>query len=894
MDGGLKSLIGQVFDDSASPFVVTTIEDDPAGGTIVYANGAFDEARRSLAARPACGTYRDALLGMQNLVALPAGGFAADVVLAGRRRARVEAVALSDAGSPPGLMMLSHRLGDVRQDDPVIGESIRSANCLVAGIAAGIVVHRDFHLLFANRPAAALLERCDDGRRELPSTLFAYLPADSLAQVLERHVALLSGKPGKPPCPVRLITGEGRETWVEIGAGLLEGGNGPVVVWTLTDANAQVQARAHEALLRDAVDNLNDSFILYDASDRVVLTNKRFHETFPYLAPQDEIAGKAMVELVRTSVDSGAVTDPTLCDMAEEAWIEKFVTARRINKMMLSEDTWPDGRWDLVKEQRLDSGGFVSVRTDITDRKHAEFALKDQEARLELALAERTKHLSAVLSNVAQGVLVLDPELRVVLTNQGFHDLLDCPRRMGIPGTPVRDLIADRMARGYMFPEELESDADQATLVERRLESYKPLAREQFRQIMVGDKTLEVAREKLSDGTTICTYTDITGRLRAEHEVERQREALHQSEKLSALGMLLAGVAHELNNPLQVVLGNAALLEDDTADRDQAKRAATIRDAAERCAKIIKTFLAMARNAPASKQQIDLNDLIRRSLSLIGYQLRSKDIAVELDLSPTLERVVGDADQISQVIVNLLLNAMQAIEQAAATRSISVRTRNRHADRLIEFEVCDTGPGVPQDIRGRIFDPFFTTKPVGLGTGIGLAVCHGMVAAHNGSISVDEAPGGGARFVISLPWGSGAGNDAEPGPRYDRADLSGRVLVVDDEHEIRELLFDILESTGLEVEMAASGREALQLIASRPYAAILCDLRMPDMDGPGLYGEVARRAPDALERFIFATGDLLNEAADSFLTQAARPYLAKPFLPEQVRHVVTNVAAGRK
>jgi two-component system NtrC family sensor kinase len=237
---------------------------------------------------------------------------------------------------------------------------------------------------------------------------------------------------------------------------------------------------------------------------------------------------------------------------------------------------------------------------------------------------------------------------------------------------------------------------------------------------------------------------------------------------------------------------------------------------------------------------------------------------------------------------------MQAIEQTAAARSISVRTRNRHADRLIEFEVCDTGPGVPRDIRGRIFDPFFTTKPVGLGTGIGLAVCHGMVAAHNGSISVDEAPGGGARFVVGLPWGSGAGDDAEPGPTYDRADLSGRVLVVDDEHEIRELLFDILESTGLEVEMAASGREALRLISSRPYAAILCDLRMPDMDGPGLYGEVARQAPDALERFIFATGDLLNEAADSFLTQAARPYLAKPFLPEQVRHVVTNVAAGRK
>jgi signal transduction histidine kinase len=449
------------------------------------------------------------------------------------------------------------------------------------------------------------------------------------------------------------------------------------------------------------------------------------------------------------------------------------------------------------------------------------------------------------------------------------------------------------MKRGYMFPEELESDADPDALVERRVASYEPLERERFRHITAGDKTIEVHREKLVDGTSICTYTDITDRVRAEREVERQREALHQSEKLSALGMLLAGVAHELNNPLQVVLGNAALLENDSVNRDLSNRAGTIRDAAERCAKIVKTFLAMARDAPASKAPVDLNDLIRRAFNLIGYQLRSKDIGYKLELSPDLPPVVGDADQLNQVIVNLLLNAMHALEQSDSLRQIWVRTSFHDEDRVILLEVSDTGHGVPEEVRGRIFDPFFTTKPVGLGTGIGLAVCHGMVAAHGGTISVDDAPGGGARFAVRLPEGAGLSGAAARAGEEPAGTAGGRVLVIDDEPEIRELLGDILEPTGFEIETAASGREALGMIASRRYAAIVCDLRMPDLDGPGLYGEVARQVPEALNRFVFATGDLLNDAADGFLTETGRPCLAKPFLPQQVRMIVSEVA-GRQ
>jgi len=892
MDGSLKSLIAQVFDTSPRPFVVVTSSGDPMDGAIFYANPAFFGTASGLPIGCLGQIYSDALLGIGNVKTARDGGFTADVVLPGKRQARVEAILLPGPGSQPRPILLSHELCGADRDAE---NELGAAATLMNGLAAGVVIHREFCPLAFNPVGLEMLGLpISANRSDLPSTLLRHVPADSLEAVLAQHCAAVRGTSATKPSLVRLVSLGGQETWVELGAAAIDIGGAPAVVWTMSDANAHVEARAHEALLRDAVDNLNDSFILYDAEDRVVLTNKRFHEVFPYLDTQGEIVGKPMDELVRASVNSGAVTDPTLKGMDRDEWIAQFIDARRTHKIMLTEDTWPSGRWDLVKEQRLESGGFVSVRTDITDRKHAEFALKDQEARLEDELAERTMHLSAVLSNVAQGVLVLDPELRVVLTNEGFHDLLDCPRNLGTPGTHVRELIADRMKRGYKFLDELESDADPAILVERRVESYKPLSRERFRHILVGERTLEVTREKLSDGTTICTYTDITDRLRAEQEVERQREALHQSEKLSALGMLLAGVAHELNNPLQVVLGNAALLENDSITSDQANRAATIRDAAERCAKIIKTFLAMARNAPASRSAVDLNELIRRAFGLFGYQLRSRNIAVELDLSPSLEIVAGDPDQLSQVIVNLLLNAMQAIEGASGERTLRVKTRTVHVDRLIELEVSDTGPGVPAEIRGRIFDPFFTTKPVGVGTGIGLAVCHGMIAAHSGVITIDDAPGGGARFVVRLPWGSGDQNHADVAGRDDRAGLSGRVLVIDDEAEIRELLSDILELTGLQVDTAASGREALELIARGDYLAILCDLRMPDVDGPRLYGEVEQLAPAMLERFIFATGDLLNEATQAFLSEAGRPYLPKPFLPEQVRHVVTSMAAREK
>ncbi|MEM7121060.1 MAG: PAS-domain containing protein [Pseudomonadota bacterium] len=848
MDKALQVLFAAVFDDSRDPVAVRNGPDD---GDVAYANHA----------------YRQDGEGPEK----PAGGMAI--------------VAIDGVGSLNVVI------------DPAAGAANRPTHDDVAAIgpvldsiANGVVVHSYFRPLFMNRAARTMLGLEGNQAVVDEPTLLRFVTADGLPDLLERHIAAQNGSPLAPQT-IGFTSANGEARWLEVSESKVSFGGSDATIMTLVDASDLVQAGAREVLLREAIDNLSDSFVLYDADERVVLTNQRFHEVFPYLPAQDDIVGESMVDLVRTSVEQGAVTDPTFHETDTDTWIQEFINLRRRAKLALSEDTWPNGRWDLVKEQRLDSGGFVSVRTDITERKRVEFALKDQEARLNDELAERTKHLSAVLSNVAQGVLVLSPDLEVILTNQGFHDLLDCPLEFSTPGTPVADLIEDRIRRGFLYPKEREEGRDIAELVAERIESYFFVSGQEYHQLEIGERTIEARRDRLGDGSFIVTYTDVSDRVRAEQEVERQREALYQSEKLSALGMLLAGVAHELNNPLQVVLGHAALMESDAADTELGKRAATILGAAERCARIIKTFLAMARDTPASRRPVQVNQLVDHALELMGHQLSLNNIRVDINLSPGLPDVVGDPDQLNQVIVNLLINAMQAMEETNDPKVIAVETRLDAVSKAVELAVSDSGNGVPDAIKTRIFDPFFTTKPTGVGTGVGLAVCHGMVVAHGGTISVEDAAEGGARFCVKLPyqWGSGS---VEPIADVPSEAIRGkRVLIIDDEADIRDLLGDILQSLDLRIDGAADGREALDRLETGDYDLIICDLWMPDLDGKAVYAEMERRVPHLLDRLIFVTGDLLSQPTDAFLTKTGRPYLTKPFLPGQVRSTVADLLA---
>jgi two-component system NtrC family sensor kinase len=381
-------------------------------------------------------------------------------------------------------------------------------------------------------------------------------------------------------------------------------------------------------------------------------------------------------------------------------------------------------------------------------------------------------------------------------------------------------------------------------------------------------------------------------------ELQRQREALLQAEKMAAFGSLLAGVAHELNNPLSIVLAGTLLLQEKAEEATApalATEAERIRVAAERCARIVRSFLAMARQQEARRRPVAAASLIDGALELLAYGLRSDGVDVAREVPAGLPPVLGDADQLHQVLANLITNARQALEHRSGPRRLRIAARA--AGDAVEISVADNGPGIPAEVRGRIFDPFFTTKPVGVGTGIGLAVSRGVAEAHGGSLELADAVGedGGACFVLRLPRAdSGDPAPGPPDPSAATASPAGprTALVVDDEVELADVLARLLAGLGFRCDLAATGREAQRLLSERDYDAILCDLRMPDMDGPALYGWLEENRAHLCRRTAFVTGDALSRAGGGFLARSGRPVLEKPFAPEEVRRLVVALAAG--
>jgi CheY-like chemotaxis protein len=341
-----------------------------------------------------------------------------------------------------------------------------------------------------------------------------------------------------------------------------------------------------------------------------------------------------------------------------------------------------------------------------------------------------------------------------------------------------------------------------------------------------------------------------------------------------------------------VVVGQALLLGETADDPKIRKRAERIGQAANRCSRIVKTFLAMARQSEPARSAVDLNEAIESALEITGYALRSANITVNRDFGRDLPPVWGDADQLGQVLMNLIINAEQAMADTIGERSLNLQTRFDAETDSLEVYVADTGPGIPEDVRSRIFEPFFTTKAFGVGTGIGLAVSLGIVQSHGGTLEVAPKASPGACFVLRLP----ASKQEEAVVRAEAETVGDggccRVLVVDDEPEVREMLAEILSLDGHEIEAASSGNAAMRVLAERNVDVILSDMRMPDVDGPGLYLRIKNAYPDMLARMVFITGDTLGPANRAFLERTGVRHLEKPLSPEEVRRVVHQVLAG--
>jgi PAS domain S-box-containing protein len=510
-------------------------------------------------------------------------------------------------------------------------------------------------------------------------------------------------------------------------------------------------------------------------------------------------------------------------------------------------------------------GGFD---VDITTQKRAERALRESEQRFR-QFAEAHPVPLSVLRLADDAVLFVNP---------AFLDLFDLSQRE-----------FEQLAKAELWADPMERQAYLARVREEGVvAAYETTMRRRDGRVFpaaLSARLLEYGGEP----AMVTSVTDLTRQKDAEEQIARQREALHQSEKLAALGALLAGVAHELNNPLSVVVGYSSMLEELAPDEASRRRAERVHAAAERCARIVKAFLAMARRKPPQFGPVALNEVVEAALELSGYGLRTADIEVIRKLDPQLPAVWGDSDQLHQVVTNLIVNAQHALEQVPGPRRLLVRTRVR--GRAVELVVGDNGPGMSNEVRKRIFEPFFTTKPQGIGTGVGLSLCHGIVTAHEGRIDVATVEGKGTRFKVRLPLVATAPEEIAPAAEEGAPAAQVRVLVVDDEAEIADLVREVLGREGYEVTLARSGHEALLALEQGVFAVIVSDLRMPDLDGPGLWRELKARDPELARRMIFITGDTLGAEASRFLAEAEAPVMEKPLDLAELRRRVSEVAA---
>lgn len=385
---------------------------------------------------------------------------------------------------------------------------------------------------------------------------------------------------------------------------------------------------------------------------------------------------------------------------------------------------------------------------------------------------------------------------------------------------------------------------------------------------------------------------DISARKRAEVELQRSREALYQAEKISALGSLLAGVSHELNNPLSIIVAQAELLARQAEGTPLADRANKIKLAALRSGRIVQTFLAMARQQAPTRAPVQLNDVVTAALDLAAYGLRSTGIDVDLRLGSDLPMVTADADQLHQVTVNLVINAQQAMQGWSGERRLSISTDRDPISGMVRLEVADSGPGISPDLKRRIFEPFFTTKSEENGTGIGLSFSQGIAEAHGGSLELVDGEGG-TRFRLSLPVEASGVGTLPAAANVAPATEQRTALIVDDEVEVAEALGDILSVFGFTAQVADSGAAARAALADGWFDLIVSDLRMPHEDGSALFAWLSTNRPDLVSATAFSTGDTLSAAAAGFLERCNRPFIEKPFTVEDVRRLVEAVFDDR-
>jgi two-component system NtrC family sensor kinase len=508
--------------------------------------------------------------------------------------------------------------------------------------------------------------------------------------------------------------------------------------------------------------------------------------------------------------------------------------------------------------------GSIASLLDITDERQALDARAASERRYE-----------RLVDTAADAIFSIDREGRFTSVNKTVEFAIGKPKEE-LLGTPYKD---------HLYPETLAvADTLFADMVagnrgRAELEYSMPGGERRIGSIT----TSPIIEDGVVTGA-VGIMRDITGE-------RRLTEQLVQREKLAAIGQLVSGVAHELNNPLAGIMAFAQLLHAASPmQEDQRDAVETIHREARRAAKIVSNLLFFARQRDPERGCTDLNQVMRDTLEMRRYVLRTQQVEVVTDLEASLPTTWADGFQLQQVILNLITNAEHALATVKGSKRITLTTRL--VEGRLEASVSDNGPGIPPEQLDQLFNPFFTTKAVGEGTGLGLSISDGIARQHGGEIRVESRPGAGARFTLVLPRVDAPKAAAAERPAMAAPSRAGArtFLLVDDEPAIRQALSIYLRRAGHTVDLAESGQEALVHLGRQRYDGIFLDLRMPDVSGADLYGRLRAADPDQAERVVFASGDVDAHDAREFLRATGRPFLAKPFALSAVSELLEQVA----
>lgn len=542
-------------------------------------------------------------------------------------------------------------------------------------------------------------------------------------------------------------------------------------------------------------------------------------------------------------------------------------------------------RWVLESVTPIDFKGDKAALgsfMDITERKIAQEALKESE-----------EWFRAIYEESPIGIQLRDASGKLIGLNKACAGIFGLPEESSGKWQP---LFSDPS-----IPDEVKDKARRGETARWRMALDGPVLSAIRGTPAEADTVLYldtiITPLFLQEGGPLSGYLlqiqDVTEQIRMEEERRQLEDKAHMTSRLASVGMMASGIAHEINNPLTGVVGFTQLLLEKQVPDEIRDDLEVIHEGAQRVASIVKRLLTFARQYKPERRYVNVNDILQTNLDLCAYEMQSNGISVTTLLDGDLPETVADSSQLQQVFLNIMINAEKAMKTAHGKGNLVIQTRT--VDGMIHVSFTDDGPGIPKENLTRIFEPFFTTREVGEGTGLGLSICHTIVAEHNGRILVDSELGKGTTFDVEIPIVQG---EEEPDSSPVKVVRSGkrprgRILAVDDETSVLELVRQALAEEGHEIDTAVDARGALALIRHRKYDLIVLDVKLPDMNGTELYKIIKKESRgNGASRVVFITGDVLSEDTKSFLAESKTVHVHKPFDARQIRQEVNRLLGG--